>query len=157
MTENVGATSTAVSKPARGLRVIGLLAIIGGTLFLLVGIIAWFAVSAQLSAEKITVSDDAPILAGAPVNGPITAYVQANIINTHALDASGGKTYAELPQDDPVRNTVMTASFLRASLFTSVVAFGVSLFAAAVGVLFILTGWAIRRLALTSALAPRAP
>ena len=157
MTESAGTTSTAESRPGRGLRVIGLLAIIGGTLFLLVGVIAWFAVSAQLSAEKITVSDDAPILAGAAVTGPVTAYVQANIINTHALEASGGKTYAELPQDDPARTTVMTASFLRASLFTSVVAFGVSLFAAGVGVLFILTGWAIRRIALSSTLAPRAP
>jgi hypothetical protein len=41
----------------------------------------------------------------------------------------------------------MTASFLRASLFTSVVSFGVALMAAAIGVGFILTGWAVRRVA----------
>ena len=35
-------------------------------------------------------------------------------------------THAELPQDGPNRATVMTASFLQASLFTSVVAFGVA-------------------------------
>ena len=33
---------------------------------------------------------------------------------------------AELPQDDPTRETVMNGSFLRASLFTSVVSFGVA-------------------------------
>ena len=76
------------------------------------------------------------------MTGPFTAYVQADIINNHALEASGGKTYAELPQDDPVRGTVMQASFLRASLFTSVVAYGVALFAAGMGVLAILFGWA---------------
>ena len=46
-----------------------------------------------------------------------------------------------------MRATVMQASFLRASLFTSVVAYGVALFAAAMGVLSILFGWAIHRLA----------
>ena len=37
----------------------------------------------------------------------------------------------------------MTASFLRASLFTSVVAFGVAMMAAGLGVVFILIGVAL--------------
>lgn len=40
------------------------------------------------------------------------------------------------------RATVMNGSFLRASLFTSVVAFGVSALVMGVGVLFALVGWA---------------
>jgi hypothetical protein len=138
------ATVVLTRGQGRGLNLIGLAGIIGGILLLIVGVIAWVAVSNQLSAENITVSDDAPILAGQHVNGPIDAFVQANVINTHALEMSGGKTYAELDMDDPVRSTVMDASFLRASLFTSVVAFGVALFAAAVGVIFILFGLALR-------------
>jgi predicted phage tail protein len=39
-----------------------------------------------------------------------------------------------------VAGAVMTASFLRASLFTSVVSFGVAALVAALGVLFILVG-----------------
>ena len=39
-----------------------------------------------------------------------------------------------------LRDTVMNASFLRASLFTSVVAFGVATLVAGLGVLFILFG-----------------
>ena len=109
----------------------------------------------QLTAENITVPDDAAAFQGQQVTGPLTAYVQADIINTHALKASGGKTYAELDQDDPVRNTVMQASFLRASLFTSVVAYGVALFAAAIGVLAILFGWAFVRLANTPVVVKR--
>src|SRR5262249_14752711 len=81
--------------------------------------------------------------AGQDVNGPFTAYAQANVIRKHALEASGGKTYAQLPQDDPKRDTVMTASFLRASLFTSVVSFGVAFFAFGMGILMILIGWAL--------------
>ncbi|MDO5746032.1 MAG: aromatic ring-opening dioxygenase LigA, partial [Micrococcaceae bacterium] len=39
--------------------------------------------------------------------------------------------------------TVMTASFLRASLFTSVLAFGVAALVIGLGILFALIGWAL--------------
>jgi hypothetical protein len=83
-------------------------------------------------------------LANAPVNGPFTALAEASIINTHALEASEGMTYAQLDREDPVRGTVMNASFWRASLFTSVVAFGVSAFAIGLGLLVGFFGWSIR-------------
>ncbi|MDX5399526.1 MAG: aromatic ring-opening dioxygenase LigA, partial [Actinomycetes bacterium] len=59
------------------------------------------------------------------------------------LEATGGKTYAELDREDPLRDTAMNASFLRASLFTSVVAFGVALMAVGVGLALILIGMAL--------------
>ncbi len=147
-------TSTAdtIETPAKKLGLVkaaGIFGIVVGALFIIVGIVAWILVTNQLTAENITIPDDAAAFQGQQVTGPLTAYVQADIINHHALDASGGKTYAELDQDDPVRATVMQASFLRASLFTSVVAYGVSLFAAGVGVVLIAFGWAIHRLANT--------
>src|SRR3954451_7136249 len=126
-------------------RTLGLLTIIFGIIFIMAGGVTWGAVSSNLAAEKITVSDDAQAFAGQLVDTPWEAWFQADIINTHALEASGGKTYAELGQDDPTRQTVMTASFLRASLFTSVVAFGVALLVVGIGVVFILIGWALRR------------
>ncbi len=107
------------------------------------GGVTWFVVQDQLAAENIVVSDDADFLAGDEVDGPFSAYAQADVINKHALEATGGKTYAELEQDDPTRETAMSASFLRASLFTSVVAFGVALMAAAIGLVFILIGFAL--------------
>lgn len=58
----------------------------------------------------------------------------------------GGKTYAELDREDPLRQTAMTGFFLRASLFTSVVAFGVSALVVGLGALFILTGFGLRSL-----------
>ena len=140
-------SSTVTVTPTKGARGIGLVSIIAGIILLLAGIGTWIVVSNQLSAEEITVSDDASFLAGRHVNGPLTAYAQAEVINEHALEASGGKTYAELGQDDPTRQTVMTASFLRASLFTSVVSFGVCALVIGLGILFILVGIALRRLA----------
>ncbi len=115
-----------------------------GAIFVVSGVSAWFAVSAQLSDENINVSDDAGRFAGQQVTGPLTAYEQANVINKHALAATEGKTYAELDQDDPARQTALTASFLRASLYTSVVAFGVAAMAVGIGVSLLLVGWALR-------------
>ena len=51
-----------------------------------------------------------------------------------------------LSQDDPNRQTVMVASFLQASLFTSVVAFGVAVMAVGFGLVFIFVGLALRSL-----------
>ena len=136
--------STAV--PSTGpLRVLPILVIVAGAMLMVAGVVTWFIVRDQLAAENIVVSDDAPFLAGEDVNGPFSAYAEAEAINDHALEASGGLTYAELERDDPTRETVMTASFLRASLFTSVVSFGVAFFAFGVGVILILVGWALLR------------
>ena len=111
------------------------------------GLGTWFLVRSQLSDERITVSDDAAHFAGDSVDGPLTAYTEAQTIEKHATKASGGKTYAELAPDDPTRNTVMTASFLRASLFTSVVSFGVAAMAGGLGIVLLLIGWALLSLA----------
>lgn len=136
--------SSSSTGAAKKVRALGLVSIIIGIVMIVAGVVTWAAVTQQLAAEHITVSADSPVLAGAPVNDPVTAYVQAGMINHHSLAATGGKTYAELGKDDPLRQTAMTASFLRASLFTSVIAFGVALFAVGVGVLAIILGWAVR-------------
>jgi ABC-type Fe3+ transport system permease subunit len=53
-------------------------------------------------------------------------------------------TYAELDREDPNRATAMDSAFLQASLFTSVVAFGVAAMAVVVGIVLTLIGFAIR-------------
>ena len=118
-------------------RILGIIVIVFGVIFTGAGVITWFSVQAQLADENITVSDDAGRFAGE------TAYEEANVIKQHALDATGGLTYAELDREDPARQTAMTASFLRASLFTSVVAFGVAAMAFGVGITLILVGTAL--------------
>ena len=139
-------TSDTVEPPQKKVgfvKAAGVLGILGGIAL----IVVWVMVSSQLRAENITVPDDAMAFQGQTVAGPFTAYVQADIIQHHALKISGGKTYAELAQDDPVRVTMMNASFLRTSLFTSVVSFGVAAFAIGIGILSILFGAALARLA----------
>jgi hypothetical protein len=143
-----GSSGTQTESTGRGgVRVIGIILIVAGIVFAAAGVVAYIAVQQTLSDQKIVVADDADMFAGKKVNGPFTAYSQAMVIGKHAKDIGGGKTYAELPQDDPNRDTVMTASFLQASLFTSVVAFGVAAMAVVLGILLILLGWCVRRLA----------
>lgn len=125
---------------------IGVLAIVAGIVMIIAGGVVWGVVSGQLADQHIEVSEDASFLAGAQVTGPFSALAQAEAINMHATAMADGKTYAELDQDDPIRATVMDASFLRASLFTSVVSFGVAFFAIGAGLIFALLGWAITRL-----------
>jgi ABC-type sugar transport system permease subunit len=112
-------------------------------------------------------------LAGKPVADPFTAYAQAAAINHHALDGANGRTYAQLGDDAKAltaklaasglskeevaknpdvlalaatRDSTMNGSFLRASLFTSVVAFGVAALVMGLGLLFALLGFALRRI-----------
>jgi hypothetical protein len=127
-------------------------AIVVGIVMAIAGVVTWVVVSTTLEDQKITVSDDANCAAGDNVNGPISAFCQADIIDHHTMEITGGKTYAELEQDDPNRETAMTSSFLQASLFTSVVAFGVALMAIALGIVLTLIGFALR----TPARAPAA-
>jgi len=125
-------------------RTAGLIVIICGVVFIVAGVATYVMVSTTLSSENITVSEDASMFAGQHVDQPWEAFAEASVIDKHANEISGGKSYAELPRTDPNRTTVMNASFLQASLFTSVVAFGVAAMAAVVGAVFIVIGLALR-------------
>jgi hypothetical protein len=120
-----------------------IVAIVLGAILIVGGITTWFVVSNTLSDQEITTSEDA-CLPNQHVNGPFTAYCQAKVIDKHTLEATNGQTYAQLDREDPLRQTAMTGSFLQASLFTSVLAFGVAAMAVAVGVLFVMIGLGIR-------------
>lgn len=127
-------------------KVLSIIVMVIGALMVIGGALTYSTVSSTLAAERITVTEDAACAAGQVVNGPLQAYCQADIINVHALDATGGKTYAELDREDPLRAVAMNGSFLRASLFTSVVSFGVAFMAIGVGIAFLLTGAAVYNL-----------
>lgn len=114
-----------------------------GLILVIGGIATWTVVSSTLKDQKIVTPEDA-CLPEQQVAGPFTAYCQAKVIEKHTLEATGGKTYAELDREDPLREVAASSSFLQASLFTSVLAFGVAAMAAGMGVLFVLIGLGIR-------------
>jgi hypothetical protein len=136
----------------------------------------------NIVVAAVTDKDPGP-LAGKPVAGPFTAYAQANAINHHALEGANNRTYAQLGADAKVlktklaaagatkadiakdkgvialadaRDNTMTGSFLRASLFTSVISFGVAALVIGLGFLFGLLGFALVKVS-APAVAPAAP
>jgi hypothetical protein len=117
--------------------------IVLGVVLILGGAGTWVMVSTTLADQRIETPDDA-CLPERTVRGPFTAYCQAQIIQEHTLTSTDGLTYAELDRDDPLRDVAMNSAFLQASLFTSIVAFGVAAMAMAMGVLFILIGLGMR-------------
>lgn len=172
--------STTLSERTGTARVLGLIVLIFGAVFVVAGGVTWGAVATNLANEKITVASDASAFQNQTVNSPWTAFSQAMIIREHSLKLAGDKTYAELGAEisakqadlkaagksadeiakdadvvklQNTRTTVATGSFLRASLFTSVIAFGVALFAVGVGVVFALIGWTLMTLSRPAAVA----
>jgi hypothetical protein len=127
-------------------KILSIVMIVAGGLMIVVGSFTYYLVHRELADEKIVVSDDAETLAGDEVDGPFSAYSEATIIKEHSKEIADGETYAQLDQDDERRETLMNSSFLRASLFTSVVAFGVAALVAGLGLLFVLVGLAIMAL-----------
>ncbi|HEX5613910.1 MAG TPA: aromatic ring-opening dioxygenase LigA [Acidimicrobiia bacterium] len=96
----------------------------------------------ELIAQDITTPEDASI-PNARVDDPATAKSMADIINKHSLEATGGKTYAQLDREDPNRPTALTAANLRTSLYTSVMAFNVSDLVIGVGLMIGVLGVAL--------------
>ncbi len=119
-------------------------ALVVGIVMAVAGVVTWVVISTTLADQKITVADDANCAAGDGVNGPVSAYCQADIIDHHTQEITGGLTYAELDQEDPNRAVAMDSAFLQASLFTSVVAFGVAAMAFVLGIVLTLIGFALR-------------
>ena len=124
-------------------KVTSMVSIVLGSIFIVAGLATIIMVTVELDREKITIPDDG-CLGGWQVRGPITAWCQADIIDQHARDTTDGLTYAQLDREDPRRDMAMNASFLRASLYTSIVAYGVAAMAIAMGIVFILIGVGIR-------------
>jgi hypothetical protein len=123
------------------------LSLVLGSLLIIGGVATWIVVSTTWPIRRSPCPTTPRVWPATRSTGPFSAYCQAMVIDKHALEATGGLRYAELDKDDPKRQTAMTASFLQASLFTSVVAFGVAAMAIAIGVLFILIGLGIRDVA----------
>jgi len=149
----------APSPTTFALRNVGGLAIAAGSLFVAVGVGAWFTVTKQLRDENITLPGNAPVLAGKPVQGPVSAYVEAGVIKNNAERGAGGRTFADVSaalrevdgsseEAAELRKhsaSLATGASLRTSLMTSVLAYGVSVFAGGLGAFLVIVGSQLRK------------
>ena len=114
------------------------------------GAAAWAVITKQLKEEQITVPGDAKRFANKPVAGPLTAFTQAETVAMHAHHMGGGRTFADVSGEymgaqangdtakveelEGTRSLLQQAGFTRASLMTSVLAYGVSALVMGMGV-----------------------
>jgi hypothetical protein len=92
-----------------------------------------------LSAERIVTPADAA-LPNLPVTGAAEAKAQADVIWAHVLEQTGGKTYAELDREDPLRATYLQSVTLRTALMESYLAFKVADLVVGIGLIVALLG-----------------
>lgn len=113
--------------------------VITGSVLLYVGLDSKAQAKEVLAAERIVTPEDASI-PNTPVDSAETAWAQAEVIQKHALEATGGKTYAELDRDDPLRQTYLTASNLRTALLSAYMSFKIADLVTGLGALFLALG-----------------
>ena len=73
------------------------LIIIAGLILVGGSILGFTFTYTKVARENITTPDDA-FIPGVPVRGPFTLKAQADIIRVHTLRMTGGKTFAQMPQ-----------------------------------------------------------
>lgn len=150
---------------------LGVITIFAGIYALLQGANAKSDVRDKLADQNITLTDDAAEIVegaepGALVDDPTTAEAMAEIINAHALEATGGLTYSEMgrfatengepagtndpeqaatgpngqPLPNPARNTAFQAAALQTSLYSSFMGFKVADFVQGFGLFAVAVG-----------------
>ena len=140
------------------------LLILLGTAMIVIGLVGRADVRDRLAQEKIVGTPDSAI-AGEDVDTGADATEFADVIRRHTLEATGGKTYAEMPRavdkktgepvpdedadaalesgeaiDNPEREIWITSTALSTALNMSFFAESVATFAIVVGIALILIG-----------------
>jgi hypothetical protein len=123
---------------------LGIAFIAGGIYMVVEGREAKDEVRDAIVQENIVTTEDSAI-PNVQVTNAETAKAQADVIEQHYLEATGGRTYSELDRDDPLRETAFQASSLRTSLNLAVMGFrisdlviGMGFFIVAVGATFVI-------------------
>ena len=124
------------SKPAK---IIGIISIVAGLLMMVAGVVTWNIVTSQLKDERITVPADAAKEKGIDDLNSTDPAVQSKIEGDPELKALKG----ELAKYTVARNTNMNGAFLRSSLFSSVITYGVAALVVGLGLMFALLGYAL--------------
>jgi hypothetical protein len=148
------------------LMIIGLAFLVGGSYTVLRGFDAREQVKDELIAQDIVTPEDASI-PNVQVRDAATAKAMADIIDVHSREITGDRSYAELgryltpdggdtsdealalkdsegnPVANPIRDVMFTATTLRTSLFTSMMAFNVADLVIGLGLAIAVLGFAV--------------
>jgi hypothetical protein len=121
----------------------GRLVTAAGVAQILVGVIAWAVVRRRLANEKVVVPGSSRWFPKRSVRDPLTAFAEAEVVRRITLEATGGRTYGEMAEDDPMVRMALDASLIQSSLFTGILAFGIAAMQVALGAVFVIIGSAL--------------
>ena len=155
----------------RSIVLAGIMAIVIGAGSILGGTAGMIYTWQNAAKENITTPSDA-MRPEIPVRGPVSMYVQADIIEQHQLNRTGGLRFAEMPRQiqrvdengDPMvseagepvmgpntaRDSWINATALTTVLNLGILAYMLSLFAIVMGLTVASLGWAVLRLSKAS-------
>jgi hypothetical protein len=119
--------------------VLSLVLVGAGAVMVFQGLDAREQVRVSLVAENITTPEDATI-PNVPVDSAATAMAQAEIIQKHTLEATEGRTWADMGREDPQRPFYLSAVTLRTSLMSAYMAFKIADLVIGLGALFLAIG-----------------
>ncbi|MPZ48107.1 MAG: hypothetical protein GEU75_02140 [Dehalococcoidia bacterium] len=114
----------------------------GGVYMISQGLAAKKEVRAALVAEQIISSAESRI-PRALVQDAETAAAQAEVIRTHSLRETEGKTFAQIPRGDPMRDYYLHAVTLRTALGLAIMGFKISDLVVGMGAFMTATGAAL--------------
>ena len=117
----------------------GVVLVGAGTVMLFAGRSANNDIKDALAAERIVTAADSD-LPNVPVTGSAEAKAQSDAIWKHTMTQTGGRTYAELPREDPLRTTYLQSVTLRTALMESYLAFKVADLVMGIGLIVVLLG-----------------
>lgn len=133
-----------------GTIILGAAFVIAGLVVAYLGWHTYDHITEQLKTENLTVQDPAILLtyegARAPEGVEVPEVVidtaqeaddQANVIRTHVMGITGGKTYTEMDREDPARATFVTGLTLETSLHLAHTGLELSQFVMGVGIAFV--------------------
>ena len=128
-----------INKAWIGAIVFGIVLVAAGGFMVREGRVAHDEVRDTLADERIITSEDAEIPL-AEVDSAAEAQAQADVIQEHILETTGGLTYSELARDDPNRAVYLNSVTLRTALMQSYMAFKVSDLVSGMGLIVVLLG-----------------
>ncbi len=140
---------------------LGIMLCAAGAFMLFAGAHTYGELREELAKERLEVQDPNILLtypdARAPegvevpkvlIDTAREAEAQAEVIQTHVLALTGGKTYSELARDDPNRATYLNAVTLRTALHQAHIGFEVTMFVLGMGAILAALGVAVLALGL---------
>lgn len=106
--------------------VVGTMVALAGAVILTLGVAGWGSWREELASQHIIVSQEGRFFPGQPVDGPLSAFSQAEVVQTHLLEETDGTPFAHVSENDPHKILSIESTVTRTYLLSAVMGFVMS-------------------------------